>query len=110
MIDYNAVEPLPNILLSLGDRARRLRLHRNLTQKDLAKRSGVGIATIHRFEKTGRVSIENALRIASCLGTDDAFKKLFDVPPYATLDEVLERDKKLERKRATRVREKPKKK
>lgn len=86
----------------IGGRARRLRLMRKWRQAELAERAGVGIATVHRFEKTGASSLENALRIATALGAELGFDKLFEEPPYASLDEALERPKAMARQRAPR--------
>lgn len=73
-------------------------------QAELADRAGVGVATIHRFEKTGAASIENVLRIATALNAEAAFDKLFEVPPYASLDEALARPAVAARRRAPRRR------
>lgn len=90
-------------LRSLGGRARELRLGRNVRQEELASRAGVGIATIRRFEKTGSASIENILRIATVLDADQAFDRLFEAPPYASLDEALAQPAGTRRKRAPRA-------
>jgi transcriptional regulator with XRE-family HTH domain len=89
-----------DVLTDIGHRARELRLLRNLTQGDLARRSGVGSATIQRFEHRGQVSMENALRIAFALGAEEGFGRLFEPPKYATLDEALAQPKTKTRKRA----------
>jgi transcriptional regulator with XRE-family HTH domain len=101
LIDYNAtLEPFEQVLLAVGERAKQLRLMRNLTQHELALRSGVGSATVQRFEKTGHISLENALRIAFALGVDDGFRRLFEAPKYGSLDEALAEPKRAGRKRA----------
>jgi transcriptional regulator with XRE-family HTH domain len=80
-----------SILASLGRRARELRIFRELKQAELAARAGIGLGTVQRFERTGDVSIENALRIATVLGADGGFDALFELPKYRTLDEALAR-------------------
>ena len=87
------------VLLGLGRRARELRILRDLRQGDLAARAGVAPGTVMRFEGTGRASIENVLRIATVLGVDDAFARLFELPKYRTLDEALARPAAAERQR-----------
>ena len=89
-------------LLALGQRARQLRLLRDLQQRELASRAGIGIGTVRRFERTGRVSVESALRIATALGVDEGFARLFEPPKYSTLDEALARPPKVERQRVRR--------
>lgn len=96
--------PFDETLRALGARVRHLRLLRGLRQDELAARAGVGVATVHRFEATGRTSLENALRIAVALHADAAFEKLFEAPPYASLDEALARPEVTRRRRAPRRR------
>jgi transcriptional regulator with XRE-family HTH domain len=100
MIDY--ATPLQETLRVLGERARHLRLLRELLQEEVAERAGVGIATIRRFEKTGMASIENVLRIATALNAERSFEYLFEAPAYASLDEALARPEVTKRRRATR--------
>jgi transcriptional regulator with XRE-family HTH domain len=90
------------ILASVGARARELRLLRKLRQADLASRAGVGLATVHRFERTGTASLETVLAIASALGVEGGFEHLFEAPPFASLDDALERPALAARRRAPR--------
>jgi transcriptional regulator with XRE-family HTH domain len=80
-----------DVLRALGARARQLRLIRELKQEELAARAGVGVATVQRFEKTGAASLASALRIATALHADAGFERLFEAPPYASIDEALAR-------------------
>jgi transcriptional regulator with XRE-family HTH domain len=102
MIDYSG--SFQETLRALGARARELRLLRNLPQEELAARAGLGIATVRRFEKTGKASIEGVLRIATALGAEQAFDKLFEAPAYTSLDEALARPEVTMRRRAPRKR------
>jgi transcriptional regulator with XRE-family HTH domain len=101
MIDYGT--SFQETLQGIGERARRLRLMRDLRQEELATRAGVGIATVRRFEKTGAASIENVLRIATVLNAEGVFEKLFEAPPYASLDEALAQPAATQRRRAHRA-------
>jgi transcriptional regulator with XRE-family HTH domain len=91
--------PFRAILVAIGDRARQLRVMRKLRQTELAERAGIGVATVVRFEKTGSASLSNVLRIATALGADAGFDKLFEAPPYASLDEALEHPAPVVRRR-----------
>lgn len=99
MIDYGAYT---EVLRNLGQRARQLRLTRGLKQEELARRAGIGVATVRRFEKSGSASIENVLRIATALVAEQGFESLFEPPPYASIDEAFERPEALQRQRAPR--------
>ena len=91
-------------LRAVGARARELRLSQGLLQEELAEHAGVGLATVRRFEKAGRASIENVLRIATALSAEGVFDQMFEAPPYASLDEALARPKVTARRRARRRR------
>ncbi|MBM4783485.1 MAG: helix-turn-helix transcriptional regulator [Archangiaceae bacterium] len=97
MVDFE------DILRGLAERARALRVLRQLRQEELANRAGVGVMTVRRFEKTGRASMENVLRIAFALRAEAAFEALFQAPKYRTLDEALaEPVRKVQRVRSAR--------
>jgi transcriptional regulator with XRE-family HTH domain len=76
-------------LATLARRARTLRILRELQQADVASRAGLGLATVRRFERTGRASTDTVLRIATVLGAEDGVDRLFEPPKYRTLDEAL---------------------
>lgn len=100
MSDFSAPS---EVLRALGARARQLRVLRELQQSELAARAGVGVATLQRFEKTGRASIENVFRIAIALQADSAFARLFELPKYTSFDEALDRPARLARQRVRRA-------
>ena len=66
-----------SILQSFGEGCRRLRLERNETQAELAKRAKVGVATLHRFEQTGRINTSALARLLFALGRDETAGELF---------------------------------
>lgn len=84
----------------------RLRIDKGLTQKELAKASGVGQSTISRIEKNNweRINAETILQVAACLGADpnEIFKEGPDDPTLAVpvsstriIDEAMEKIEKL---------------
>lgn len=75
----------------VGARARERRLALGLTQEQLAKRSGVSVATLRNFEHRGKATLETAVEVAHALGCDDDFARLFSQPAYRTIDDVIER-------------------
>ena len=71
---------------------RKRRLATGLTQQGLAKRSGVSLATLRKFEQKGIISLESFLRLAMVLDTLEDMVKATElsVPEYSSIDEVLE--------------------
>lgn len=88
-----------DVLNGLGARARALRLLRNLQQAELATRAGISAGTVKRFEQSGKASLENVLRIATALGADQGFERLFEPPKYRSIDEAMTRPRELTRQR-----------
>jgi transcriptional regulator with XRE-family HTH domain len=52
-------------------------------QADLAKRSGVGVATIRRFESTGRIGFVGLAKLLATLGLADHFLSALKHPPIS---------------------------
>ena len=76
------------------------RLFFNMTQKDLADRSGVSYGSVKRFEIHNEISLKHLLRIALVLESLYEFHSLFPTNTYQTVDDILQIDKVKERKRA----------
>lgn len=55
------------ILCALGERLKRFRLDRNITQQELADRAGLSRPTISEMETTGRSSLPSLLRVLRVL-------------------------------------------
>ena len=65
-----------DVLLEVRDRLRQRRLAMSLTRAGLAKRSGVTLASLKRFETTGLIAFDSLLKIALVLGCLGDFDKL----------------------------------
>ena len=63
------------VLGKLGELSRRVRVQSELTQPELALKSGVPSATISLFERTGRIGTESLLRIFFALGLIDSLNE-----------------------------------
>lgn len=72
----------------MADRVRDRRLARGWTQAELAERAGLALPTLKLFERTGHISLDRLLRIASALGALDDFRAPFAPPPPRSLDEI----------------------
>lgn len=75
----------------LAIRAKKNRLHQNLSQEGLARRAGVSAGTIKRFEKTGHISLDSLLKIALVLNVLKDFDALFKHDPTIpkSIDELI---------------------
>ncbi|MBW6483073.1 MAG: helix-turn-helix domain-containing protein [Vicingaceae bacterium] len=57
-----------DVLYDLASKVKVLRKEYALTQPELAKRSGVSIGSLRRFEQTGQISLASLLKILNILG------------------------------------------
>ncbi|MDC0857507.1 helix-turn-helix domain-containing protein [Rickettsiales bacterium] len=80
------------------------RLDMNLTQKGLAERSGVALATLRKFEQKGFISLEAFLKLQMVLGGLEKIVKSIEKNEiaFSSIDEVLKAEEKRERKRGKR--------
>ncbi len=80
-------------------RAQRLQI--DLTQEGLAKRSGVPLPTLRKFEQKGSISLESFLKLQMVLGgLEDILNATKSKDPvFSSIDEVLDTDSKRTRKR-----------
>jgi HTH-type transcriptional regulator / antitoxin HipB len=101
MINNELGMPLPSdpfalrtpdeIATDLGRRMRALRLANRWRRVTLADRAGVSASTIQRFETSGKITLENLLRLADALGRADELAALFEPPPARSIDELARR-------------------
>jgi transcriptional regulator with XRE-family HTH domain len=83
----------------IGQRLKRIRLSRGLSQQDLAERSGVSLSTLKLLEAQGKGSLQRLARIAAVLGVDGELRDLFG---HNTGAESIEAVKRSELQRAPR--------
>lgn len=76
------------IAQKLAVKIRTLRLAQNWKQTTLAKRSGVTLASLRRFEHTGKVSLQNLLKLSFALRRLDDFESLLQLPPAESIAEL----------------------
>ena len=81
---------------TIAENMRNRRLATGLTQQGLAKRSGVSLATLRKFEQKGVISLESFLRLAMVLDTLENMVKATElsVTEYSSIDEVLKAERK----------------
>ena len=66
-----------DIRLEIAARAKERRLDLNISQQELAERSGVSLGSIKRFESSGLVSLASLLEIALVLERSADFDDIF---------------------------------
>ncbi len=76
MLDIN-LKSINDHLADIAKRAKDRRLLLNMTQAELAERSGVSLGSVRRFENRGLISLSALLNIALVLGNLDDFEHLF---------------------------------
>jgi|SRR5215203_7539631 len=84
---------------TLAARIKALRLARGWKQLTLAQRSGVSLASLRRFEESGRISLQNLLDLAFALNRLDDFDALFQAPRASSLAELEAGEQRPTRKR-----------
>lgn len=77
-----------DVARQLAERVKALRLRRNWKRATLADRSGVSEASLKRFERTGRISLENLLKLAFALDRLHEMTTLFDPAPATSIKEL----------------------
>jgi transcriptional regulator with XRE-family HTH domain len=87
------------ITKAVGQRLRRIRLLRGMTQQELAEHSGVSLSTLKLLEARGKGSLQRLARIAAVLGVDCELRELFR---HSAGAESIEAVKRSERQRAPR--------
>jgi len=90
---------------TLAENTRARRLAMGLTQAGLAKRSGVSLPTLRKFEQKGLISLESFLKLMMVL---DGLARIVEASApeqsaFTSIDDVLEADKKPARKKGWRT-------
>jgi transcriptional regulator with XRE-family HTH domain len=76
----------------IAQKAQTKRLSLNMSQKTLSEHSGVSFGVLKKFERTGKISLESLVKLASILDALGDFQKLFQpMKPedFTSLDDLL---------------------
>lgn len=80
----------PNsIAKNIAQKAQKRRLELNISQNDLALKSGVSLGSIKRFENKNEISLKSLLKIAFILQSTDEFDALFTKKQYISINDVV---------------------
>lgn len=85
---------IPELVRLLGVRFKEYRMRCNLTQKEVAQQSGVGLTTIHKFENgtAGNVSLSTFILLLKVVGRINALDDLLPELPESPY--LVRKDKK----------------
>ena len=75
----------------VAKRAKAMRLAQNLSQRSMAERSGVSLASLKRFEYTGEIAFASLLKVSVVLGCMDDFGALFAPREAVSIDEIAKK-------------------
>ena len=95
---------IDQMVAEVGDSIRKLRLQRNLSQGVVAERSGISFGAYRNLESGQGVSLRSFLAVCRTLGKTDWMRTL--PPPMVSPMEILRRENRPERQRASAVRKK----
>ena len=70
------------------EKERRRRL--GITQEALARKAGVSLGSLRRFEQTGDISFASLVSLCYALGCSDDLAALFSAPAYRSIQEVID--------------------
>lgn len=71
----------------------------NWTQKLVASKAGMPLATYRRFESKGEVSLRGVVMIAIALGVEEDFSMIFAKQNYQSIDDLVNKKTESQRKR-----------
>ena len=76
----------------IAERVRDLRKRQSWTQQELAERSGLGVATVARLERSGQAQFSTILLVSAALGRLEDFAALLEPPAPESMAELLGRE------------------
>lgn len=87
--DFVKTQTIQSVADKLVERVKLRRKKMNLSQKDLANKSGVSYASFRRFESIGEISPNALLKIANALDCLDEFNSIFKMPVVKNLKTII---------------------
>lgn len=75
--------------LEIANRMVGIRKRKKISQKELAKRSGVSLGSIKRFEQNGEISLKSLTQISIALGMEEELDSLFSDVQFDSIEEII---------------------
>lgn len=88
MIRINGLLSTTDAVEAVRAKCRARRLAMNLPQAELARRSGVSLGSLKRFERSGEISLQSLVGLAFALDCLAEFLELFPPVEARTLDDL----------------------
>jgi len=79
-----------DIAKSMAMDFRKRRIEKNLTREQIAKKSGVAVSNIVRFEQKGLISLKHLIDIAVAMDYVSEIKNIFSESKYSTMEELTQ--------------------
>jgi len=98
-MDGFSLQTPEQVAKSLAARFKAVRLAKGWKQATLAERSGISLASLRRFEASGRVSFQHLLALAFALNRLDDFEALLQAPRPSSMAELEAAEKRPTRRR-----------
>ena len=93
------------IVKTLAQRLKALRVQKEIAQADMAERMGVSRSTLNTLENTGKGSVTSWIKLVQCLGQEAHLQPLFK--PLITSIADMAKQQQPARQRVTRKRLRP---
>ena len=90
VLDNYTLDSIDDIAITLAQDFRKRRIEKNMTREEIAKKSGVAVSNIVRFEQKGLISLKNLIGIAIATEYTSEVKNIFAEPKYSTIEELTQ--------------------
>lgn len=90
VLDNYTLDNIDDIAITLAQNFRKRRIEKNMTREEIAKKSGVAVSNIVRFEQKGLISLKNLIGIAIAMEYTSEVKNIFAEPKYSTIEELTQ--------------------
>ena len=90
VLDNYTLDNIDDIAITLAQDFRKRRIEKNMTREEIAKKSGVAVSNIVRFEQKGLISLKNLIGIAIAMEHTSEVKNIFAEPKYSTIEELTQ--------------------
>jgi len=80
---------------TLGVKAKALRLYLGYKRVTLAKKCAISPETVRNFEQSGKITLENFIKIAFVLNESNKLGSMFDLPEITSISDIKKRQHKI---------------